>query len=168
MQGILAPSGFLPVPAQKIHFFSGSSSSTCPVPSQTRQCAMGESKSKGSFPVPLQNAHLMIFNMMFPVWKFRKVIGCEWWVKFFQSQAVMNKPQSYFCCNQISTIANKIYIAIGPYQRPGFYSTITKQYWFRYPKCHLPWTFNSFILPALALGNKCSQFSIPFLHPEGF
>jgi hypothetical protein len=67
MQGILAPSGFLPVPEQKMHFFMGSFTSTRPVPIQTRQCATGESKSNGSFPVPLQNAHLIIFAMIFLV-----------------------------------------------------------------------------------------------------
>jgi len=67
MHGTLDPSGFLPVPEQKTHFFMGSSTSTRPVPLQTRQCDIGESKSKGSFPVPLQNTHLIIFAMIFSV-----------------------------------------------------------------------------------------------------
>jgi len=42
----------------------GSATSTSPVPVHTRQCAMGESKSKGSFPVPLQNAHFTFAAMI--------------------------------------------------------------------------------------------------------
>ena len=68
MQETLAPSGFLPVPEQKTHLFIGSLTSTRPVLLQTWQCDIGESKSKGSFPVPLQNAHLIIFAMIFSVW----------------------------------------------------------------------------------------------------
>lgn len=64
MQGTLAPSGFFPVPEQKTHFFAGSSTITLPVPLQTRQFEIGESKSKGSFPVPLQNAQLICFAMI--------------------------------------------------------------------------------------------------------
>jgi len=63
MQGILAPSGFFPVPEQKTHFFKGFSSSIFPVPLQTTQLERGESKLKGSCPFPLQNAHLMMFDI---------------------------------------------------------------------------------------------------------
>jgi len=63
MHGTLAPSGFLPVPEQKTHFFAGPAISTCPVPLQTRHSDNGESKSKGSLPFPPQNAHLVIFDM---------------------------------------------------------------------------------------------------------
>jgi hypothetical protein len=63
MHGTLAPSGFLPEPEQKTHFLTGSSSSTLPVPLQTRQSDRGESKLKGSFPVPVQNAQLIDFVM---------------------------------------------------------------------------------------------------------
>ncbi len=64
MQGTLAPRGFLPVPEQKIHFFMGSATSTTPVLLHTRQCEIGESKSKGSFPVPLQYAHFIVAAMI--------------------------------------------------------------------------------------------------------
>jgi len=63
MHGTLAPSGFLPVPEQKTQDIAGSSTSTCPLPLQTWQPDIEESKSKGSFPIPLQNAHLIIFDM---------------------------------------------------------------------------------------------------------
>lgn len=63
MHGTLAPSGFLPVPEQKTQAIAGSSTSTCPVPSQTKQPDIAESKLKGSFPIPLQYAHLIIFVM---------------------------------------------------------------------------------------------------------
>jgi hypothetical protein len=61
MQVTLAPRGFLPEPAQKTHGLMGSCISTSPVPLQTRQCEICESKSKGSLPVPLQNAHFIFF-----------------------------------------------------------------------------------------------------------
>jgi hypothetical protein len=63
IQATLAPNGFLPEPPQKTHFFSGVSISTSPLPLQTRQSDMGDNSSNGSFPVPLQNAHLIIFDM---------------------------------------------------------------------------------------------------------
>jgi len=65
MQGTLAPSGFLPDPAQKTHAMTGSCTETKPVPSQTRQTDIGESKSNGSFPVPPQYAHLIFFDMVY-------------------------------------------------------------------------------------------------------
>ena len=65
IQGTLAPSGFFPEPEQKTHFFSGCTISVFPVPLQTIQADIGESKSKGSFPLPLQNAHLMMFDMTY-------------------------------------------------------------------------------------------------------
>jgi hypothetical protein len=45
MHGTLAPSGFLPVPEQKTQDIAGSSTSTFPVPWQTVQAAMAESKA---------------------------------------------------------------------------------------------------------------------------
>jgi len=63
MHGILAPSGFFPVPEQKRHFFDGFTSSTFPVPLQTTQSDSEESKLNGSWPFPLQNAHLMMFDI---------------------------------------------------------------------------------------------------------
>jgi hypothetical protein len=60
MHGTLAPSGFLPDPEQKMHFFMGSATSTFPKPLHTRQLEIAESKSNGSFPVPLQKAHLIV------------------------------------------------------------------------------------------------------------
>jgi hypothetical protein len=63
MHATRAPIGFLPVPEQNKHFFTGKSISTIPVELQTRQCDRGESNSKGSFPVPLQNAQVIIFAM---------------------------------------------------------------------------------------------------------
>jgi hypothetical protein len=59
----LAPSGFLPEPPQKTHFFAGVSISTSPLPLQTKQSDIGDNSSNGSFPVPLQNAHLIFFDM---------------------------------------------------------------------------------------------------------
>jgi hypothetical protein len=61
---ILAPNGFLPVPLQKGHFFKGSSTSTIPLPLQTRQSDIGDSKSNGSLPFPPQNAHFITFDMV--------------------------------------------------------------------------------------------------------
>jgi hypothetical protein len=43
IQGTLAPSVFLPVPEQKTQVTEGSSTSTRPVPSQTKQSDIGES-----------------------------------------------------------------------------------------------------------------------------
>jgi hypothetical protein len=63
MQGTLAPSGFLPDPEQNTHLICGSSVSTAPDPLQTWQLETGESKSNGSFPVPLQKAQVVFFNM---------------------------------------------------------------------------------------------------------
>jgi hypothetical protein len=54
MQGIRAPRGFLPVPAQNTQLISGSSISTFPVLLHTKQYEVAESRSNGSFPVPLQ------------------------------------------------------------------------------------------------------------------
>jgi len=46
MQETLAPNGFLPVPEQKVHFISGFSISTAPVPWQTRQKDSSENSPK--------------------------------------------------------------------------------------------------------------------------
>jgi len=64
MHGIRAPSGFLPEPAQNTHSIAGSSISTSPVLLHTKQYEVAESKSKGSFPVPLQYAHKIIFFIL--------------------------------------------------------------------------------------------------------
>jgi len=45
IQVTLAPSGFLPVPEQKTQAIAGSVTSTCPVPSQTWQDDIAESKA---------------------------------------------------------------------------------------------------------------------------
>jgi hypothetical protein len=63
MHESLAPSGFLPEPEQNRHFFTGSFTVTLPVPLHTRHPESSESKSYGSFPVPLQNAHLITLSM---------------------------------------------------------------------------------------------------------
>lgn len=55
IHGTLAPKGFLPDPAQNLHFIKGSSTSTTPVPLQTKQCEIVESRLYGSLPEPLQN-----------------------------------------------------------------------------------------------------------------
>jgi hypothetical protein len=45
----------------------GSATSIKPNPLQTRHEDIGESNLNESFPVPLQNAHLIIFAMIFPI-----------------------------------------------------------------------------------------------------
>jgi hypothetical protein len=65
MHGTLAPSGFTPVPEQNTQFTAGSFTSTFPFPLQTWQLDISESNSKGSFPVPLQYAHVIIFFMAY-------------------------------------------------------------------------------------------------------
>jgi hypothetical protein len=64
MHETLAPNGFFPVPKQNRHFFKGSSISTIPLPLQTRHSAIVESKSNGSLPLPPQNVHLILFDML--------------------------------------------------------------------------------------------------------
>jgi hypothetical protein len=64
MHETLAPSGFLPDPAQNTHFFRGSSTSIIPLPLQTRHSDIGESKSNGSLPLPSQNVHFIFFDMV--------------------------------------------------------------------------------------------------------
>jgi len=64
MHETLAPNGFFPVPEQNTHFFKGSSTSTIPLPLQTRHSDIGESKSNGSLPLPPQNVHLIFFDMV--------------------------------------------------------------------------------------------------------
>jgi hypothetical protein len=59
MQVILAPRGFFPDPLQKAHFFMGSVTSVKPLPLHTRQSETADNRSKGSFPLPLQNVHLI-------------------------------------------------------------------------------------------------------------
>jgi hypothetical protein len=65
MHGTLAPSGFTPVPEQNTQLTAGSFTSTFPFPMQTWQLDISESNSNGSFPVPLQYAHVIIFFMAY-------------------------------------------------------------------------------------------------------
>jgi hypothetical protein len=67
MQEILAPRGLIPVPLQKTHFFTGSSTSTLPLPLHTRQHDKAESKSNGSLPVPPQKAHFIIVDIFLKI-----------------------------------------------------------------------------------------------------
>jgi hypothetical protein len=63
MHATLAPNGFFPVPEQKTQALAGFGRVEYPVPLQVVHCEAAESNANGSFPLPLQNAHLVTVFM---------------------------------------------------------------------------------------------------------